>query len=324
MSQTVLIGSSAQLQGLLKSSKIVVADFYADWCGPCNQIAPIYEQLSQRLSRPNAITFVKIDTEAHKDIAQAYQITALPTFIVFRDGQIVEKSQGADPRRLQAVVKKLAAEVRSVQDGTVGGSSSDSSGSWLGAELPRGYGDVTNQIEVQRCELLNVDTNAGSVRVLFDTSKPSALTGKGGATKDWVESDTDEQLMLFIPFQSMIKLHTLQITSLPPSDGEDAPMRPRTIKLFSNKPHNLGFDEADDMIATQVIELSEDNWNKDGTANVPLRYVKFQNINSLVLFVVDGDGDGDKVRLDRLRLIGEAGEKREMGKLEKIGDEPGE
>lgn len=101
-------------------------------------------------------------------------------------------------------------------------------------------------------------------------------------------------------------------------------MRPRTIKLFSNRPHNLGFDEAEDTSATQIIELTESDWNAEGTANIPLRYVKFQNITSLVLFVVDGDGESEKVRLDRLRLIGEAGEKWEMGKLEKIGDEPGE
>jgi hypothetical protein len=57
---------------------------------------------------------------------------------------------------------------------------------------------------------------------------------------------------------------------------------------------------------------------------VELRFVKFQNISSLVVFVVDGDGDGEKTRIDRIRLFGESGEKRAMGKLEKIGDEQGE
>jgi hypothetical protein len=101
-------------------------------------------------------------------------------------------------------------------------------------------------------------------------------------------------------------------------------MRPRRIKLFTNKPHNLGFDEAEDLTAIQVIELGENDWNAEGTANIGLRYVKFQNINSLVLFVADGDGsnDSEKTRIDRIRLIGETGEKREMGKLEKIS--PGE
>jgi hypothetical protein len=101
-------------------------------------------------------------------------------------------------------------------------------------------------------------------------------------------------------------------------------MRPKTIKLFTNRPHNLGFDEADDIDPTQTIEISEADWNSNGTANLPLRFVRFQNISSLVIFVVDGDGESDKVRLDRVRLIGESGEKREMGKLEKIGDEQGE
>lgn len=101
-------------------------------------------------------------------------------------------------------------------------------------------------------------------------------------------------------------------------------MRPRIIKLYTNNTHNLGFDEAEDTAATQEIELDESSWNAEGTANIGLRFVRFQNINSVVLFVESGDGDGEKVRLDRIRLIGESGEKREMGKLEKFGDEPGE
>ncbi|KAK4167060.1 PITH domain-containing protein [Cladorrhinum sp. PSN259] len=329
MSKTVNISSVAQFDGLLKSSKLVVTDFYADWCAPCKQVAPVFEQLSQALSRDNIVTFVKVDTENQKEIAQAYNITALPTFIVFRNGKVADKLTGANPLKLQAVVKKLTDEVASLQNNGGEGSSGDSGDNWRGVALPRGYSDITSQIEVQRTELLNVDDQTGGVRVLFETSRPTALSKSKSDKKDWVESDTDQQLMLFLPFQSMIKLHTIQITSIPPTDGDDddddeVPTRPRTIKLFTNRPHNLDFDEAEDMTATQQIELSEQDWNADGTANIPLRYVKFQNINSLVLFVVDAEGDSEKTRLDRIRLIGEAGEKREMGKLEKIGDEAGE
>lgn len=78
------------------------------------------------------------------------------------------------------------------------------------------------------------------------------------------------------------------------------------------------------MMPTQEVELSEADWNANGTANIPLRFVKFQKITSLVMFVVSGDGETEQVRLDRIRLIGETGEKREMGKLEKIGDEQSE
>lgn len=100
-------------------------------------------------------------------------------------------------------------------------------------------------------------------------------------------------------------------------------MRPKVVKLFSNRLNNLGFDDAEGETPQQTIELSDKDWNPDGTANIPLRFVKFQRINSLVIFVESGDGDGEKVRIDRIRLIGETGEKREMGKLEKIGDDSG-
>ena len=114
MSKTVHISSASQFNGLLQSSKIVVADcklftrrnrhytakcpsityllllylyeailnpadtliVYADWCGPCKQIAPIYEQLSAQLSRPNKVTFVKVNTDTQQDVAQKYKVTA--------------------------------------------------------------------------------------------------------------------------------------------------------------------------------------------------------------------------------------------------------
>ncbi|KAI1341447.1 PITH domain-containing protein [Xylariaceae sp. FL0016] len=328
MSKTIEIKSAQQFSDLLKGSRIVIADFYANWCGPCKQIAPVYEQLSKSLSKPNIATFVKVNTETEgaKDVAAEYGVTHLPTFIIFRDGVVVEKVKGADPQQLQTVVQKLSNDIGNAGEG---GSSSGAGGmSWRGADLPRGYTDISDVVDVRGLELLNADTDF-SVRTLFNKNKPAALdkSKSAGEEKDWVESDTDEQLLLFTPFNSAVKLHTLQITSLPPADSDDdddTPMRPKTIKLFTNRPHNLGFDEADDINPTQTIEIGEDDWNSNGTASLGLRFVRFQNISSLVIFIVDGDGDSEKVRLDRIRLIGESGEKREMGKLEKIGDEPGE
>jgi hypothetical protein len=135
--------------------------------------------------------------------------------------------------------------------------------------------------------------------------------------------------MIFMPFQSFLKIHSLQITSLPPTatgeDQEDAPVRPKTLKLYINRPHVIGFEEADDIEPTQTAVLNPRDWDaKTGTAKVELRFVKFQHVSSLVVFCVDCDGDGEKIRLDRIRIFGESGEKRAMGKLEKIGDEQGE
>lgn len=83
----------------------------------------------------------------------------------------------------------------------------------------------------------------------------------------------------------------------------------------------MDFGEADDSEPTQVITLGPQDWNANGTTNISLRYVKFQKTSSIIVYVQQGDGEADAVRLDRIKLIGEAGAKREMGKLQKVGDE---
>lgn len=188
---------------------------YSELNGPSNQLAPVYNQLSSAISRPNLITFVKINTQSQKDIATAYNITTLPTFIIIRNGKVADKVTGANPVKLQSVIRKLVSEAEGA--GEPSGSGSGGAEGWRGADLPRGYTDITDQIELKRCELLNYDSQFGSVDVLFESSQPSALsTGKAASGKhDWVESDTDEQLMLFMPFQSMLKLHTLQVRETP-------------------------------------------------------------------------------------------------------------
>lgn len=256
----------------------------------------------------------------------------MPTFVVVKNKQVVDTLRGADPRKLQEAVKKLAAEADADGDGAAGGfqAPSASGSTWRGAVLPKAYGDITDQVDIRGLDLLNADGAFGSARTLFDASKPSALeNGKGKegeARKDWVESDTDEQLMLYVPFQATLKVHSLHVTSLPPKsddDDDEVPMRPKTIQFYTNRPHVLGFEEADDIPATQSVTLNPSDWDeKTGTAKVELRFVKFQNVTSLVLFVVDGDGSGEKVRIDRVRVIGETGEKRTLGKLEKVGDDP--
>lgn len=148
---------------------------------------------------------MKINSDNLGEVAAEYSVSALPTFIVFRDGKVDEKVQGANAGKLKSIVEKLASESQSLGEGS---GSSDSN--WSGAELPRGYGDITDQIEIRNCEVLNADEDGGSVKALFESSKPKGFDKKSTA-KDYVQSSADDQLLLFIPFQSTIKLHTLQV-----------------------------------------------------------------------------------------------------------------
>lgn len=70
----------------------VLVDFYADWCGPCHMMSPILDQVNAQLQ--GRIRIVKIDTEKYPQLASQYEIYALPTLVLFKQGQPVERIEG--------------------------------------------------------------------------------------------------------------------------------------------------------------------------------------------------------------------------------------
>ncbi|WYZ39687.1 hypothetical protein EsH8_IV_000028 [Colletotrichum jinshuiense] len=103
--------SLAEFENLKSSNTYLVADFYADWCGPCHAIKPMYETLSNANGQPGQLVFVKVNVDSATEIARRYGVTAMPTFMFFEDGQPYNGGRsvirGADPRSLQATVQKL-------------------------------------------------------------------------------------------------------------------------------------------------------------------------------------------------------------------------
>ncbi len=70
----------------------VLVDFYADWCGPCQMMVPILEQVNAQLR--DRLRIVKIDTEAYPGLATQYQVYALPTLVLFKQGEPVDRIEG--------------------------------------------------------------------------------------------------------------------------------------------------------------------------------------------------------------------------------------
>ncbi|WP_016949400.1 thioredoxin [Anabaena sp. PCC 7108] len=70
----------------------VLVDFYADWCGPCKLMAPILEQVNAQLK--DRLRIIKIDTEKYTELASQYNILALPTLVLFKQGKPVDRIEG--------------------------------------------------------------------------------------------------------------------------------------------------------------------------------------------------------------------------------------
>lgn len=85
--------TSANLQELIDSGKPVVIDFWAEWCGPCRMIAPIIDELATKYE--GQIHIGKCDIEANNDIAMKYTVRNIPTVLMIKDGQVVDKQVGA-------------------------------------------------------------------------------------------------------------------------------------------------------------------------------------------------------------------------------------
>ncbi|MCF6168730.1 thioredoxin [Lutibacter sp.] len=81
---------------VLKSDKPVMVDFWAAWCGPCRMVGPIMEQLHSEYEGKAIIA--KVDVDANQQFAAKYGVRNIPTVLVFKDGEVVEKQVGVAPK----------------------------------------------------------------------------------------------------------------------------------------------------------------------------------------------------------------------------------
>ncbi len=82
---------------VVKSDKPVLVDFWAEWCMPCRMLAPTIDELAEQFA--GKVKVGKVDTDANRETATNYQINAIPTVMLFKDGQVAQKFVGVTPKK---------------------------------------------------------------------------------------------------------------------------------------------------------------------------------------------------------------------------------
>jgi thioredoxin len=93
---TVVVTDNSFANDVLNSDKLVLVDFWAEWCGPCRMVAPVLEEIGT--DYPDTITIAKLDIDRNPETASRFQVMSIPTMILFKGGEPVKQIVGAKPK----------------------------------------------------------------------------------------------------------------------------------------------------------------------------------------------------------------------------------
>lgn len=328
------VKSTTDFDNYLKSNKYLMANFTASWCGPCQAIKPVIDQLYSS-GKYDKIEICRVDLDAQKELASKYQVTAVPTFIYFESGKEISRIRGADVNGVTNALNSLnekASNDSSVRERN-GNQATPAMLSGVEKEvkefIPKGFEILNSSIDFQRFEGLNVKPiyQDSQVQNLFK------LDVEEGTSTVW--SDADSQLLFYVPFLNICKVYSVLVkvrnqeklvSEYLAVDDEDLTLEsqlPNTVKLWPNLQSILSFDEAADSNAPhqEKIDLDKDEINDGGKwIEAKVKFVRFQNVQSLNIFV-EGDDDDYHTIVDKIVIVGISGESKDQGKIQSLEGE---
>uniref|UniRef100_A0A1I7TKK1 Thioredoxin n=1 Tax=Caenorhabditis tropicalis TaxID=1561998 RepID=A0A1I7TKK1_9PELO len=129
-------------------------------------------------------------------------------------------------------------------------------------------------------------------------------------------SDCDEQLIVSLPFHQPVKVHSVLIKGV-------ADRTPKKVKVFINLPKTIDFDNASGLEPTQLLEFDDSATNGEGQI-LPLKYVKFQNVQNIQFFIENNTGGGDVTELVKLSVFGTPLSSMNMNEFKRVAGKAGD
>lgn len=88
--------SSDNFQDEIQNQGTILVDFWAEWCGPCRMVAPVLEELAEEMD--GKVRIGKLNVDENQELSMQYQVQSIPTFVLFKDGEVADRMMGAMPK----------------------------------------------------------------------------------------------------------------------------------------------------------------------------------------------------------------------------------
>ncbi|KAI5955774.1 txl1 [Candida jiufengensis] len=321
------VKSTKDFDDYLNQNKYLMANFTAEsWCGPCRQIKPLIDQAYSKF--PN-VEIIRVDLDSHKDLARKYTVTAVPTFIFFESGKEKSRVKGANVDELMTTLSSFNQQAQGETRKGNGSTAESASSVTINSEelkeikelIPKGFDILNSHIDYGSFEALNAKS-------LYENSEIKDVLKLDKKSGSSIISDSDSQILLSITFLNISKIYSILIKlnkniskdkiTIDEEDLEEI-QQPNLIKIWPNTQNILSFEDASsDLKAPHIEKLTtepDSQW-----IELKLKYVKFQNVQNLTIFI-DGDDEDYHTIVEKIIIIGLNGESKEQKSLASLEQE---
>jgi len=271
----------------LKTNPLLIIDFYAVWCGPCKTVSPAFEKIAKQHESSSYTIFWKLDVDKVKDVAQACEISVVPTFQFFKKGKKIDEVKGPDVQQLTTKIGYYTAEAAKENPGQGQGTKA--------GESKTAPGSLRSLIDIGASKMLNASLLSSVKNIVSPPPAGYAVASASGG-----------RLLIHLPFTQTVSPSHLQITIAKDSIS-NAPSRiqvgtnivPRVVKSADGvESSDLDMDSLAKAENMQAFNIYSDEY-VNGVAELKLKASKFTAVRSLTIRI-DANMSGEPATVSKV------------------------